>query len=1168
MLPGIDPRQIQQRLDRVEGDSLAPVALGLSAFYLLSALTHPFLLSPSIAPVMTAVAGLSALWLLGVRAYLYWRPLPIAYVHPLAAALAVVVLANSFLHLYFSGDPLVSTNVALYIIGLGVFMVSTTWYVTLLSAALGGWFLLASYLGWSSTWNHLALMLLGATVISGIAFLLRRRTLERLESLGFAQEQQAQALSRALEQAQSVERDLRETEERFRTLVEHLPAATYRHTLDDPPATLYVSPQIQAITGYSADEWRDDPSLWSRRLHAQDRERALAAKRAHLDRGAPFSIDYRLTGGQDQNVWLHDEAILIRDDRGAPRYSQGFIFDVTARKAAEAELELLAQILNSIGNLVLVLDAGGRASYVSPSVKTILGIEPGEMLGERWWGQHAGTAEQLWVLLDRIKHTATDDGAADHNPIELLFKTPSGGRRWLSFATSRGPRALVIGVATDLTERHAMEDALRTSEARYRELVESASEIIYRTDNLGYITYANPVALRLLGNRDARELRGKHFTQWVRPAAQHDVLNWFLKYQRGETTLDYYEFPATNAGGGEIWLAQNARLLSEDGQVVGMQAIGRDITERKRFEVALAQARDQAVEASRLKSEFLAMMSHEIRTPMNSIVGMSELLLETQLTGDQREFANVMRSSADALLTVINDILDFSKIEAGQMVLENVEFNLVSIVEGAAEIVAARAREKGLALLTYVDPQLPPALIGDAGRLRQVLLNLLSNAIKFTERGEVVLQVSSMEGTESKRQEAERGKQGAESSNREPGARSRRVVRPADQRDNPAGVTLHFSVRDTGTGIAPAAQGRLFQPFTQADGSITRRFGGTGLGLAISKQLVELMGGSIGLTSVEAQGSTFWFTAHLTKPARQSQLLDAIIMSQLPTPAQKGAAPAPTSPLHSRATPVHGLILLAEDNAANQKMAQLQLGKLGFAVQAVGDGQEAVDTIRQVAQAGGSYTLVLMDCQMPELDGFAATREIRRFEATNGHHTPIIAMTANAMQGDREACLAAGMDGYISKPVRLDDLRLTLARWVPTLDERADGGARSTALPPALPPPLDWSVIESLRPLETAETPDAIKGFVRIFCDETGALIAGLDEIITSGDAARLRRAAHSIKGSAASVGANLLSQRALQIEIIARGGTTRGAAEQLPALAGEFARVRAALEAEVLTPA
>jgi PAS domain S-box-containing protein len=646
-------------------------------------------------------------------------------------------------------------------------------------------------------------------------------------------------------------------------------------------------------------------------------------------------------------------------------------------------------------------------------------------------------------------------------------------------------------------------------------------------------------------------------------------------------------------------------ILDDSGNPIKMLGITRDITEQKQFEAELEQARDAAVESARLKSEFLANMSHEIRTPMNGVIGMTGLLLDTELNEEQREFTETVRSSADSLLTIINDILDFSKIEAGKLHFEKLNFDLRDVVESCVWLLAEQAQGKEIELVSLVDSEVQTAVRGDAGRLRQVLQNLISNAVKFTEHGEAAVCVSREKETETH-------------------------------------ITVRFAVRDTGIGISGEAQRNLFQAFVQADGSTTRKYGGTGLGLAISKQIVEMMGGEIGVESEPDKGATFWFnirfekqpadvaatpatiprgdlcklrvlivddnqtnrkilihqtnswgmisqeakngaaalellraaaqkgepfdvavldfnmpamngfdlaraiktdrlisdvrlvmmpsfgnrgdgqaareigiSAYLLKPVKQSQLFDCLATVMGESDTEPAAAPQSGNLLTGHTFKedkfaAQTRILIAEDNPVNQMVARRQVERLGYQVDIAANGLEALAALSDV-----SYDIVLMDCQMPELDGYEATAEIRRREGTK-KHTIIIALTANAMEGESEKCFAAGMDDYLSKPVDVAALQQTLARWeVSTPDKEARSNVIAEFPVEQAAPPVD---IEQLRDV-SGDDEELMQELIELYLGQMSENIEKLKSAVRAENPVELKLVAHKSIGSSATCG-------------------------------------------------
>jgi CheY-like chemotaxis protein/HPt (histidine-containing phosphotransfer) domain-containing protein len=495
-----------------------------------------------------------------------------------------------------------------------------------------------------------------------------------------------------------------------------------------------------------------------------------------------------------------------------------------------------------------------------------------------------------------------------------------------------------------------------------------------------------------------------------------------------------------------------------------------DMTKRKR-EMELARARDAALESARLKAQFLANMSHEIRTPMNSIIGMTDILLHTGLTAEQREFMEIVRMSGESLLTVINDILDFSKIEAGKLTFEMLDFEPRTAVEEVIAMLVEQTHVKNLHLSATVAHEVPVAVRGDPGRLRQVLTNLVCNAVKFTPQGGI-------------------------------------DVRATKESESDTYVVLRFEVTDTGIGVPEEARACLFQPFSQVDASTTRKYGGTGLGLAICKQLVNLMAGQIGCDSIPQKGSTFWFTARFEKPS-PAVSLDEVSLEII----QKPANP-PASQL-SEGVRRRMRVLVVEDNAFNQKVVLRQVREMGFGADAVANGIEALKAFDIIP-----YDLVLMDCQMPEMDGYACAAEIRRLEGDGGH-MPIIAMTAHVMKTDRDRCLAAGMDDFLSKPVRVAHLESVLTRWLTASATTAAGEASvpPTNSPDTLSPSpsVDWEIFRELAGNDVRRVQELSERYL----GQTTEQFAKLRDAIATGAAPDVKRIAHSAAGSSAMCGMN-----------------------------------------------
>ncbi len=514
------------------------------------------------------------------------------------------------------------------------------------------------------------------------------------------------------------------------------------------------------------------------------------------------------------------------------------------------------------------------------------------------------------------------------------------------------------------------------AEARYRSLVERLPVGLFRISPAGDILEFNPALIDMLGFQDGDSLKRADVAElWLRPQERAR----FEAVIEKQGVVKNFEMEMRRRDGSIIWCEQSARAVYDAaGQVGHYEGVLVDITSRKRAEEETNRARDRvrdlALETARLRSEFLASMSHEIRTPLTGVIGTGELLALSDLNPEQRRLTEIIRSSGELLLTVVNDILDFSKLAAGRVVLEQLDFDLADLTENLVDSFAVTAHAKGIEIALHLDANMPTGLRGDPNRLRQILNNLVSNAIKFTQQGEVMVRAKRVEDTDGE-------------------------------------VVVRFEVIDTGIGIAPEAQGSLFQPFVQAEGSTSRRFGGTGLGLVIAAKLAEQMGGEIGFESAPGKGSTFHFTARLNKGLDHAE---AAVIASAPS-SQVGDE----QPQWRKAVRV----LLVDDNLVNRTMGAKQLAVLGYTAEVVDGAQRGLEVVQS-----GKSDIVLMDCEMPEMDGYAAVAEIRRREG-NARHTVVIALTAHVAEEERAKCLNAGMDDYLSKPVKLKALADMLDGW-------------------------------------------------------------------------------------------------------------------------------------------
>ena len=901
----------------------------------------------------------------------------------------------------------------------------------------------------------------------------------------------------AIETVQDIT-ERKEAEESLRTLSQAIEQSPTAVVITDRDGIIeYVNPHFTKVTGYTAEETiGQNPRILNSDCHPPEFYRELWAT---LLAGGEWHGEFRNKKKTGELYWEAAVIAPVKNNADEITHFVAVKEDISERKLAEDKLRQSEQfaidVMDSLTANIAVLDANGVIIVVneqwrkfagencsSKAVFKDVGINYLSVCKNSIGKDNDEGAEAAFIGISEVLR-----GEKDNFRLEYPCHSPDK-QRWFIMNASLmgGVRQGVVVSHFEVTVRRQIEAEvelkniiLTEKEVKLRSITDNAQDAIVMIDDNGRITFWNPAAEKIFGY-PVEEVIGKVLHSFLPPPKYREAHdNAFFSFRetgQGPAVGKTLELSAIRKGGEEIpvELSLSALQLMGKWHAVGLL---RDISERKLMEEELHKAKDAAESANRLKSEFLANMSHEIRTPMNAAMGMLYLLQQTPLTDKQKNYLYKAQSASNSLLRVINDILDFSKIEAGKLEMESVPFHLGAVLDTLVDVATATIKGKPVELLVTINPDVAGSLIGDPHRLGQVLLNLASNAIKFTEAGKITINVE-----------------------------------PVSRCENE--VSLRFSVQDTGIGMTPEQQARLFSAFTQADSSTTRKYGGTGLGLAISKQLVEMMGGVLTVVSEEGKGSSFSFIARFRSPPAEESLSAEVGQEKENAACFAGIK-----------------ILLVEDNLLNQEVAREILEGRGVTVDVARNG---VDAIKQIMDSGMTYDAVFMDVQMPVMDGIEATRIIRAqhdFAAL-----PIIAMTASAMSSDRLLCIEAGMNDQVNKPIDVPELFATLRRWVkpeafPNLSAEKETAPAGIDFIDQLP---GIDVQSALKRLGSAVL---LRKLLISFRQENRETMQTLHSALAVQDKQLVQRIVHTVKGVAGNLGATDLASSALVLEQAIRNG-------------------------------